>query len=94
MVKTHCLKTWTPLYNDIVNPDPLKRKTLEIRKDDRNFEVGDVLILQDFDAQEDMFTGRECWRLVTHCLREKPWVPDGYVAMSVCEISPQPTNHV
>jgi len=86
MAKSHELKTWTEYYDAIVEPDILKRKTIEIRIDDRNYEVGDLLILKDYNTD---YTGRECWRLVTHCLRDTVFIREGYVAMSICEINPK-----
>ncbi|EGK2526512.1 DUF3850 domain-containing protein [Listeria monocytogenes] len=39
-------------------------KAFEIRKNDRNFEVGDTLVLQEFDNGE--YTGREYWEDVVY----------------------------
>jgi hypothetical protein len=87
MIESHELKTWSEYFEAIIEPDILKRKHLEIRKDDRNYKVNDILILQEYNHEEG-YSGRECWRIVTHCLRDKPFVPNGYVAMSILEISP------
>jgi len=84
----HELKTWPELFNAVMEPNKLKRKTVDIRKDDRDYKVEDTLILKEFNPVVQEYTGRSCWRIVTHCLREQPWVPEGYVAMSICEISP------
>ncbi|EHF6363538.1 DUF3850 domain-containing protein [Listeria monocytogenes] len=39
-------------------------KAFEIRKNDRNFEVGDTLVLQEFDNGE--YTWREYWEDVVY----------------------------
>ncbi|EAC7181146.1 DUF3850 domain-containing protein [Listeria monocytogenes] len=39
-------------------------KAFEIRKNDRNFKVGDTLVLQEFDNGE--YTGREYWEDVVY----------------------------
>ncbi|EAC8001172.1 DUF3850 domain-containing protein [Listeria monocytogenes] len=39
-------------------------KAFEIRKNDRNFKVGDTLVLQEFDNDE--YTGREYWEDVVY----------------------------
>ncbi len=51
----HELKTW---------PDPFRavasgRKKHEVRKFDRNFEVGDLLILQEYDPNTNLYSGQE-----------------------------------
>ncbi|PSR26708.1 MAG: RNA-binding protein [Sulfobacillus benefaciens] len=81
----HHLKTWPHLFAAIAESDPLLRKTVEIRKDDRNFQVGDILVLEEYDVVNG-YTGRSIQRMVTHCLREEPWVPHGFVALSICEM--------
>ncbi|AKG88281.1 DUF3850 domain-containing protein [Listeria monocytogenes] len=60
MTKTHELKI-APEYFEAVTEG---RKTFEIRKNDRNFEVGDTLVLQEFDNGE--YTGREYWEDVVY----------------------------
>lgn len=85
--KVHRLKTWPNFYKSVREKDSRKRKTLEIRKDDRGYDTGDLLILEEFDPETQKYTGESCWVLVTHCLRGLPWVPEGYVAMSISETS-------
>ena len=41
----HELKIWSEYYKDIIS----KIKRFEIRKNDRNFQVGDQLILREFE---------------------------------------------
>lgn len=50
MSKTHELKILSEYYWDIIEG----RKTFEIRKNDRDFKVGDVLILREWNGD---FTG-------------------------------------
>lgn len=90
MAKVHVLKTWPEHFRAVVEPDPNKRKTVEIRKNDRDFQVGDVLLLKEFIPNTGEFTGSETGRLVTHILKGDPWLPEGYVALSIAELSEQP----
>lgn len=76
---THNLKTWPLYYSRVIHGF----KTVELRKDDREFKVGDTLILEEWDPQMEMYTGRSCERLVTDILKGAPWLADGYVAMSI-----------
>lgn len=69
----HKLKI-SPLYfRDVING----KKTFELRKDDRNIQVGDTVLLQEYDV---MYTGREEEIIVTYVLRDCPQygLMDGY----------------
>lgn len=44
-------------------------KTCEVRFDDRNYAVGDVLRIREYDDRAGKFTGREILRKITHVLR-------------------------
>lgn len=48
-MKVHELKTWTKGFEALVKGE----KSYEIREDDRNFGVGDTLILKEFDAHAE-----------------------------------------
>ncbi len=76
-MKIHELKTW-PAYFDSVAEG---RKTFEIRKDDRGFNPGDVLELREFIPDQNRFTGRSTWRVVTYItdFEQKP----GFVVMAI-----------
>ena len=61
-------------------------KTFELRKDDSDYEVGDILILEEWDEE---YTGRELTRTITYILRNCPQygLSDGY-----CILGLQPVN--
>lgn len=63
----HELKSW-PKYFQAVR-DGLK--TFEIRKNDRNFKVGDELFLREWDPETEVYSGRTMSLYVpyiaTHC---------------------------
>ena len=46
-MKVHALKTIQPYYNDVWRGD----KTFEVRYDDRGFQVGDLLKLEEYDPK-------------------------------------------
>jgi len=52
----HKLKTWNPYFSDIVEG----KKTFEIRKNDRNYKVGDQLLLQEYDRTSSEYMQRTC----------------------------------
>lgn len=75
----HYLKAW-PEYFQAVKDGT---KTFEIRKDDRNFQVNDTLVLQEYDP-ETGYTGVDDLRFeVPYILRGQPFLPEGYVCMSL-----------
>lgn len=79
----HRLKTWPRFYLDVVEG----RKSFEWRRDDRGFEVGDRLILEEFDPAADVYSGQSCAVLVTSILRGPDFcVPDEFVVMSIRHI--------
>ena len=53
------------------------RKNFELRKDEDNIQVGDELILEEWDGE---YTGNYTWRKVTYILRNVPeyGLKDGY----------------
>lgn len=60
-------------------------KTFEIRFNDRNFQRSDVLILKEFDAFKG-YSGREHISKVLYVLDKSPYVPKGYVCMSIIDV--------
>lgn len=62
--EVHDLKTWPAYFQAIVEG----RKTFELRKNDRSFNVGDTLHLREFDAAAGQYTGREAKAKVTYMI--------------------------
>ena len=57
-------------------------KTFEIRKNDRNFEVGDLLLLRGWNGEK--YTGEETTVEVIYMLDDTSrYILDGYVVMSI-----------
>jgi hypothetical protein len=77
-MKTHELKCWTEYFQAVF----MREKNFEIRLNDRDYEVGDVLILREYHPKHG-YTGRVTQRKVTYILHYSPFVKDGYVVMSL-----------
>ena len=79
MAKSHYIKTLTKYFQDV----SLRKKTFELRFNDRKYEVGDVLVLQDFDGEK--LTGNEVSRTVTYILddAEKFGLMKGFVILAM-----------
>ncbi|WP_441235685.1 ASCH/PUA domain-containing protein [Bradyrhizobium sp. 930_D9_N1_4] len=64
----HYLKTWPEFFAALVECE----KTFELRKNDRQFQRGDVLHLQEFDPETKAYSGREITRKVVYMLDHRP----------------------
>jgi len=82
-MKIHELKTHKEYFNLILHG----KKSWELRKDDRDFEPGDELLLREFDKLELNFTGRILHRKVDYIFKAGQFgLEDGYVIMSLSKI--------
>lgn len=61
---THSLKTW-PHFYDATHAGI---KNFELRKNDRNFQVGDTVRLEEWLPSEQKYTGRALTRIIRYIL--------------------------
>ncbi|WP_333896649.1 DUF3850 domain-containing protein [Mixta calida] len=75
---THELKIWPEHY------EPVKRnlKKAELRKNDRNYQAGDTLVLRCWDSIGEAYMGHSVVRTVTHVTDVNNWLP-GFVLLSM-----------
>lgn len=75
----HELKILPQYFNDVV----CQKKTFEIRKDDRDYQVGDTLILKEFDGSD--YTNHKVKRVITYILRDAKdyGLEDGYCILGI-----------
>lgn len=78
--RVHQLKTIEPYYSAVVSGN----KTFEVRKFDRDFQVGDFLMLTHYDIDKDRL-GESVYKIVTYILTDKPYVLDGYVILGMTD---------
>lgn len=74
----HDLKCWPELFDNLY----AGRKTFEIRKDDRGFQVGDTLLIREWGPVTLTYSGREVRRTISHMLRNFAGIQPGYVILS------------
>ena len=74
---THSLKIKSEHFSAVIN----KTKTAEVRYNDRNYQVGDILILNEIDSLGN-FTGNNCVVIVTHVLDDNQYLQTGFVMLS------------
>lgn len=82
MTTEHYLKTW-PLYFAAVWRG---QKQFEVRKNDRNFQKGDVLILEEWDPDTKEYCGRSVRAIVTYVLENSEdfnFMAPGFCVMSI-----------
>lgn len=78
-MSTHELKIWPRFYEEIKTG----RKTYELRRDDRDFQCDDVLVLNEYDPDTKIFSGRQISRRVTSIMRTFAGLEHGYCIMSL-----------
>jgi hypothetical protein len=88
MPATHYLKTWPAFWEAVERGD----KTFEVRKNDRAFQTGDLLVLEYFDPDNPPCqwpianTRQPIYRRVTFVLPGGEFgIEPGYVVMGITE---------
>ena len=81
--KVHELKILNKYFDEIY----FESKTFEVRKDDRGFNVADILILKEVsEAVEDgvmVYTGRELFVSINYILRDEEYCKKGYCVLGL-----------
>jgi hypothetical protein len=73
----HELKTWPAFFRATWDG----RKTFDIRLNDRDFEVGDSLLLREYDPEDNTYTGRSVMRRVVYITEWNQKL--GYIVMGL-----------
>ena len=63
-MKVHILKTW-PVYFERVDSGD---KTFEVRKNDRDFQTGDEVLLKEYDPVKQEYTFRQILFTISYIL--------------------------
>lgn len=74
----HNLKIKSKYFMDVVKGI----KKAEIRYNDRNYQVGDILKLHEIDEHGNR-TGNQCTVIVSHILDDAEYLREGYVMLSI-----------
>lgn len=77
----HTLKTWTTYFQQMRSG----KKTFEIRKNDRGFQLGDLLICWDYDPELEQYSGDKLYYRVTYLTDASDFgaLSEGFVCMSL-----------
>lgn len=76
----HRVKCWPEYYAPIV----AYQKHFDLRRDDRDYQVGDTLILEEWNERGG-YTGSVVVCRITYILRTFPGLVDGYCILSLEE---------
>ena len=79
VARVHSIKCWPEPF------EAMKRgeKTAEFRLNDRDYRVGDTLLIREWCPDAKEYTHREIHRSITHILAEGFGLPSGYVMLSL-----------
>lgn len=76
----HNLKLWSEFYNEVANGN----KTFEVRKNDRGFKLGDILILKEYCPTSKAYTGKERILQVSYILKGGSFgIEKGFVVLGL-----------
>lgn len=75
----HELKTLPNYFEDVISG----KKTFEVRKFDRPFHAGDLLALNEYDAERKCYTGNSCLVYIDYILNDSEYCKSGYCVMSI-----------
>ena len=82
--KKHDLKLLSKYYSAVVSG----AKKFEARYNDRDYKVGDILLLREFDGLQ--YTGRKTYVKVTYVLHGGAYgIAEGYVILSITNLKNQ-----
>lgn len=75
----HHLKTWPPFFQQIIDGE----KTFELRRNDRGFKTGDYLVLEEYQPDGKIYTGRILVRKIGAIVEGDWGLESGVCAMSL-----------
>ena len=84
-MRVHELKCWGKYFNELSSG----KKKFELRKNDRNFKVGDHLCIQAYDPEKKEYTGGFLYFIVTYILNIGEFLEghDDWVVMGIKRLS-------
>ena len=59
------------------------KKTFEVRKNDHSYSVGDLIALNEYNAEEQRYTGRSMLFHIDYILNDNEYCKEGYIVMSI-----------
>lgn len=75
----HALKQHPKHFEPVISG----KKLFEVRKNDRDYKVGDLLALNEYDPETKSYTGASVLVYVDYILDNPEYCKEGYVVMSI-----------
>ena len=82
----HDIKVWPEFFPGLLD----RSKSFEVRNNDRDYKVGDVLMIREWDPSSETYTGRRVLRRVTYVL--DPFRPLAWENKAILAIVPEPAE--
>ena len=79
MPKIHELKIRPGYFKDVLSG----KKKFEIRRNDRDFTVGDFIILEEYDEISNGYTGEKAYFKITYILADPEFLKPGFAALGI-----------
>lgn len=76
-MKHHYLKILPEYYEEVLSGN----KTFEVRFNDRDYQVNDILHLKEFENGN--YTGRELVKVISYILNDSDFCRDGFVVLAI-----------
>ena len=87
--QTHELKIWPSCFAAVTAGN----KPFDVRENDRNFQVGDMLVLREFEPETEQYTGHSITRWVSYVLQGGAFgVQPNWCVLGFSELPPIPTG--
>ncbi len=85
----HELEIWASCFAAVESG----AKPFDVRKNDRNFQVGDALLLREYDPETAAFSGRIALRWASYVLTGGTFgIADGWCVLGLAEHPPLPAG--
>lgn len=80
--KTHYKKLTQPFFDDVWGG----KKKFELRKNDCDYQVGDKIVLKEYDPKHDEYIGRSMSAHIIYILKDYVGLEKGYCILGLGEI--------
>jgi len=84
-IKIHDLKIWPEFFDDV----DTGRKSFELRRNDRNYQVGEILKLREWAPQNKEYSGRVTYKQINHIMR---FADLGSDILTTLGLNPRPSS--
>ncbi len=78
-MKIHELKIDPEYYKAVL----FGYKRFEVRKNDRDFKIYDILLLREYDRNKNTYTGKELRKKIYYILDNQEYLREGYVILGL-----------